>query len=267
MSISQSNCVTNIDRKSILGHDSAWKISNFGVAQFMHNYDPELLAKIKEKALNLKKDFAIHKHLDLTFITGADRYIPEINQLINNSKRLDDISKLIGMKMESYPLSIVSSTITFMSSADGAADWHSYGVAVTELIPLSISEQIQGGNLEIYNGITEEGKAILESGEVITSNKIIGLDHKCGYSTLGQFIGILHRTAPISIGERVTLVLNLRSQEKSFIDDNRMFYLAADNDLNSDWVHELKQDVWNNQLPAYRKYMHKPDEIGKADLI
>ncbi|TIN92161.1 MAG: hypothetical protein E5Y06_24620 [Mesorhizobium sp.] len=74
------------------------------------------------------------------------------------------------------------------------------------------------------------------------------------YATLGQFLGVLHRTAPIRFGERVTLVLNQRSVAKPYVDDNRMFYLAADNDQNREWVNELAEDVWTNQLPAYRRF-------------
>ncbi|TIQ01565.1 MAG: hypothetical protein E5X50_32465, partial [Mesorhizobium sp.] len=37
-------------------------------------------------------------------------------------------------------------------------------------------------------------------------------------------------------------------------DDNRMFYLAADNDQDRAWVNELADDVWTNQLPAYRRH-------------
>ncbi|TIX48743.1 MAG: hypothetical protein E5V33_30370, partial [Mesorhizobium sp.] len=52
----------------------------------------------------------------------------------------------------------------------------------------------------------------------------------------------------------VTLVLNQRSVAKPYVDDNRMFYLAADNDHDREWVNELADDVWNNQLPAYRRF-------------
>ncbi|QPC95292.1 hypothetical protein GA829_26590 [Mesorhizobium sp. INR15] len=74
------------------------------------------------------------------------------------------------------------------------------------------------------------------------------------YATLGQFLGVLHRTAPIQHGSRVTLVLNQRSVAKPYVDDNRMFYLAADNDQDREWVNELADDVWANQLPAYRRH-------------
>ena len=85
-----------MSREAIIGHDTAWKISQFGVAQYRHGYDPALLAAIEDAALKLKASHAVHKHLDLTFITGADRYIPEIKELINDKLRLERLSDMMG---------------------------------------------------------------------------------------------------------------------------------------------------------------------------
>ena len=211
---------------------------------------------IKFKALELKDKQAQQKHLDLTFITGADRFIPEINELFHDKLRLERLSDYAGTKLEPYPLSIVGSTVTYMGPADkdGTVDWHCDGVPVTELIPLDISDPIIGGELEIYLGNCEVGKSLTDDGKVLNPTQILTLPHKMGYSTLGQFHGILHRIAPIKYGHRLTLVLNSRSVERSFIDDNRMFYLAADTDQSDEWVNEMAQDVWEHQLPAYRSF-------------
>lgn len=263
-----------ISREAIIGHDTAWKVSNFGAAQYLHGYDPEILEAIRLKALQLKEQYAVHKHLDLTFITGADRYIPEIKELMHDRLRLERLSDMMGTQLEPYPLSIVGSTVTFMNPKDGAVDWHSDGVPITELVPLSISDPIVGGHLEIYCDNADKGRAILEKGQELPRNKILKIDHKMQYATLGQFVGVLHRTAPIKLGDRVTLVLNQRSKVKPFVDDNRMFYLAADNDVDRSWVQELADDVWNNQLPAYRRWeeghaVREPAqeaELEQADL-
>ena len=246
----------SISREAILGHESAWQISDFGAAQFRHHYDPELLATIARKARELKAERAHQKHLDLTFITGADRYIPEINDLIHDARRLDTLSQLAGTKLEPYPLPIVGSTVTFMGpqGGDGTVDWHCDGVPVTELVPLEISDPIIGGELEIYMDNCEVGKAKVHRGEALPESQILRIPHRMGYSTLGHFLGVLHRTAPIRYGQRLTLVLNLRSHERPFVDDNRIFYLAADTDQESEWVHDVVNDVWQHQLPAYRRY-------------
>ncbi len=257
MNVNHTNLVRqSITREAIVGHDTSWKISDLGAVQFNHGYDPELLEAIKVKALELKDQEAQQKHLDLTFITGADRFIPEINELVHDKSRLERLSDYAGTKLEPYPLSIVGSTVTYMGpqEKDGTVDWHCDGVPVTELIPLDISDPIIGGELEIYLGNCEIGKSITDAGKTPEPSKILTMPHKMGYSTLGQFHGILHRTAPIKYGHRLTLVLNSRSVERSFIDDNRMFYLAADTDQQDEWVKEMAEDVWANQLPAYRNF-------------
>jgi len=244
----------SISRQAIVGHETAWCVSDLGAVQFRHSYDPELLNAIKRKALELKGDRATRKHLDLTFITGADRFIPEIKELINDRPRLDALSNFAGTKLEPYPLSTVGSTVTFMSPTDGAVDWHCDGVPVTELIPLEITDPIIGGELEIYLGDCEVGRSKVNQNLTLPERNVLRVPHNMGYSTLGHFLGILHRTAPIQYGNRITLVLNLRSVEKPFVDDNRLFYLAADTDQESEWVHEMTKDVWENQLPAYRRF-------------
>lgn len=245
----------SISREAIIGHESSWKVSNLGAVQFQHDYDPEVLESIARQALALKQERAHQKHLDLTFITGADRYIPTINELIRDKARLEQLSDYAGTTLEPYPLSVVGSTVTFMGPADqdGTVDWHCDGVPVTELIPLAISDPIIGGELELFLGDCETGKAMTDVGKAPGQGDILRIAHKMGYSTLGQFHGILHRTSPIKYGHRLTLVLNLRSVERSFIDDNRMFYLAADTDLDDSWIQEMAEDMWNNQLPAYRR--------------
>ena len=243
----------SVNREAILGHETSWKVSDLGMVQFRHGYDPEILEAIRQSALRLKEEHAYRKHLDLTFITGADRYIPEIRDLIHDQRRLDRLSEFAGTKLEPYPLSVVGTTVTFMSPKDGAVAWHSDGVPVTELVPLSISNPIIGGELEIYQGNCEEGKARIERGDPILEHEILRVPHKMNHSTLGQFVGVLHRTRPISYGERITLVLNSRSVERSFVDDNRMFYLAADNDHDRVFVEEMAKDVFDHQLPAYRR--------------
>jgi hypothetical protein len=259
----------SVSREAILGHETAWQVSDLGATQFRHNYDPELLKIIKRKALALKAELAHRKHLDLTFITGADRYIPEIRELMNDAGRLDTLSSLAGTKLEPYPLSIVGSTVTFMGpqEGDGTVDWHCDGVPVTELIPLDISDPIIGGELEIYMDNCEAGKAKVNRQESLPEANILRMPHRMEYSTLGHFLGVLHRTTPIRYGHRLTLVLNLRSQERPFVDDNRVFYLAADTDQQSDWVQDVVQDVWDKQLPAYRRFeAMRTGQIASTDV-
>lgn len=255
----------SVSREAILGHDTSWKVSDLGLVQFRHGYDPALLEAIREKALEIKEEHSVHKHLDLKYIPAAHKHIPEIDQLINDPKRLDRLSEYAGTRLEPYPISVIKSAITFMGPDDGSIEWHADGVPLTELIPLSISNPIVGGELEVFLGNTDEAQARQENGEYIKKHEAMRVPHKMNFSTLGQMLGVLHRTRPIQFGERITLNLNLRSAEKPYIDDNRLFYLAADNDEDRSWVDEVVADLWQRQLPAYRQKQKSHNMIPVPD--
>lgn len=244
-----------IDRESIIGAPTHWKISNFGMAQYKHQYDEDLLGKILRKALAIKEEAAVKRHLNLKYIRGAHRYIREISKLHHDRTRLARLSQLVGADLEPYPISIAGSTITFMGpeDGDGTIDWHSDGVPVTELVPLSM-EDVDGCELEVYCGNHETGQALLADGQEIPTDQILKVQHRMGSSTLGQFIRVLHRTTPMQRGTRVTLVLNQRSRDKAYVDDNALYYLGADNPDFS-WLDEVVTDVRSRQLPSYEATM------------
>ena len=247
--------ITALSRDEILGAPSYWRVSNLGVVQARHDYDRGLLQTILAKALALKEDKALKRHLNLRYIRGAQRFIPEINELIHDALRLDRVSTLAGTELEPYPISIIGSIITFMGpeDGDGAIAWHCDGVPVSELIPLAI-EDLDGGELQVFQGSADHGLALLEQGQALPEKRICKVQHRLGYSTLGQFLRILHRTAPIRRGTRVTLNLNLRSRDRAFVDDNNLVYLAADNP-DFAFAPELMDDVRRHQLPAYRAFI------------
>ena len=245
----------DIPRDAIIGNPTHWKVSDLGVVQFKHAYDQQLLNRILEKALSLKKEIAIKRHLNLRYIREAQRYIPEINDLIYDAQRLNFLSELAGTELEPYPISVICSIVTFMSAddGDGTIEWHTDGVPVTELIPLAM-ERTEGGELLIYQGNSEVGLSLLSQQVSLPDEQIMWIPHRVGFSTLGQMIRVLHRTAPITEGLRVTLNMNLRSHAKPFIDDNSLVYLGADNP-DPGWEMEILRDVREHQLPAYKAWM------------
>lgn len=244
-----------LSRTDIIGSPTHRKISELGIVQFRHHYDSDLLDRILRRAVALKAEKAEKRHLDLTYIRGAQRFIPEINDLIYDASRLDRVSALAGTPLEPYPISVISSIVTFMGpkDQDGAITWHCDGVPVSELIPLAM-EEVEGGELEIYRGNPEVGLSRLEQGIQPRARQLIKVKHRLGCSTMGQFFRVMHRTAPIRHGYRVTLNLNLRSRDKPFIDDNSLVYLGADNP-DGTWIPELLKDVSERQLPAYKAVM------------
>jgi hypothetical protein len=240
-----------MSREQIVGRPSSYQVSDLGVVQAAHGYDPELLRHILERALALKQAYAQKRHLDLNFIRGAHLLIPEILDLVQARGRLDRLSALAGTRLEVYPLSVISSIITFTSPApdDGSIGWHADGIPVTELVPLAI-EDLEGGELELYRGDFDHGLARVARGETIGEAEILRLRHAMGYSVCGQLMRLMHRVRPVTRGYRVTLNLNLRSAERPWLDDNSLTYLAADNP-DMAWLDDYVDDVRSRVLPAY----------------
>jgi hypothetical protein len=238
-----------MERQEIIRAPSYHQVSNLGVVQFKHEYDEDILARILKRALELKDMNAEKRHLNLKYIRGAHRYIPEIRELVESRGRLERLSHLAGTRLENYPLSIISTIVTFMGADedDGSIVWHADGIPVTELVPLDVAD-LEGGELELYRGSADAGLALQAGGESPTDTLCV--DHRLGYSVLGQLMRIMHRVRPITRGYRITLNMNLRSFERPFIDDNSMCYLAADNPDFS-WQNEYLRDLKERVLPAY----------------
>ena len=159
-----------------------------------------------------------------------------------------------GTRVEPYPLSVIASIITFSGPAetDSTIKWHADGVPATELVPLAM-ENLIGGELEIFRGPAEVGLARQARGMEFLQDETIRVQHKLGYSVLGQLMRLMHRVTPITSGYRITLNMNVRSAERPYIDDNSMCYLAADNP-DFAWTDEYTKDVQERQLPAYLRH-------------
>ncbi|MER7859294.1 hypothetical protein ABTX61_09340 [Amycolatopsis japonica] len=237
------------NRSELIGKKTHWQISDLGVIQQDHQYDPELLEVICQKAVAIKEEVSAKRHLNLRYIRQAHVHIPEILELVYYPGRLDLLSTLAETTLEPYPLSVIASTITFMGATpdDGAIDWHADGVPVTEIIPLEIHD-LTGGALQIYRGDYEVGLNKVHSGDTLAD--LVSIPHRIGASTLAQLMRVLHRTEPITTGHRISLNLNLRSRDKPYIDDNAAYYLAADNP-DYKWVDQYLDDVRARQVPAY----------------
>lgn len=241
-----------VSRADLIGYHSHLKVSDLGVHQAEHHYPDELLAQILDQALELKADQSQRRHLDLRYIPAAHTVIPEILDVVNYPGRLEALSEAAGVALEPYPVSVISSTITFMGAddADGVINWHADGVPITEIIPLQISPDAIGGDLRVYQGNYDEGMARLERGDEFVDTELTRFPHRMGSHTVAQLMRVLHSTDPMLAGARISLNLNLRSAREPFIDDNPLYYLGADNPSFT-WVEEYISDVRTRQLPAY----------------
>jgi len=237
-------------REEIIGQPSHHQVSDLGVVQFRNSYDEQLLRTIAEKAKEIKDERSDKRHLDLKYIRGAHRFIPEISELFRSESRIEWLSELAGTRLEPYPISVISTIITFMDAhEDGSIMWHADGIPVTELVPLEMPD-LEGGELELYTGNSEVGLVRQERGEEIENSEILRVQHRTGHSILGQLMRLMHRVRPIISGYRITLNMNLRSYDKPYVDDNSMCYLGADNP-DFQWEREYVTDVKGRQLPAY----------------
>ena len=239
------------DRESIIGSPTYWKVSDLGIIQYRHNYDSSLLATIREKALELKSQLAHNMHKNHTYIRGAQDYIPEILELHHDPHRIAKLEELAQTPLEPYHISVITSSLTYMSSADGAIDWHSDGTPIAEVVPLIIDD-LAGGELQLYQGHSDVGLGELERDGEISPEKIMSVQHKVGCAVFGQFMGLLHRVRPVTKGRRISLNMTYRSKEKPYFDHNTMWFLGADNP-DFKWQDDYINDVKNNQLPAYMR--------------
>jgi len=247
----QLEIVFSMTRDEIIGEPSYTKSSNLGVVQFRHNYDQQILSHVAQKAQELRYTIAKKRQLNLKYIRGSHLHIPEINELVNAPGRLARLSEIAAVELEIYPLSIISSIITFQDAdSEGSIVWHTDGIPITEMVPLAI-DGLVGGELELYLGSSEVGLARLyEAHEEISDSKLVRVKHQLGFSILGQLMRLMHRVNPVTHGSRMTLNMNLRSAKRPFIDDNTMCYLAADNP-ELEWQSEYFEDVRSRQLPRY----------------
>jgi len=241
-------------REEIIGSPSFNQISDLGVVQFKNDYDSDLLSLILRRAIELKDQHAEARQLDLKYIRRAHEFIPEILDLAYCPARLARLTAFAGTRVEPYPLSVIASIITFSGPAetDSTIKWHADGVPATELVPLAM-ENLIGGELEIFRGPAEVGLARQARGMEFLQDETIRVQHKLGYSVLGQLMRLMHRVTPITSGYRITLNMNVRSAERPYIDDNSMCYLAADNP-DFAWTDEYTKDVQERQLPAYLRH-------------
>jgi hypothetical protein len=242
--------IFHMTRDEIIGEPSFTKSSDLGVIQFEHGYDMEIMSVIAAKAESMRYTVAEKRHLNLKYIRGAHEYIPEVLELVHAPGRLARLGALASIELEVYPLSVISSIITFQDAdSEGSIVWHTDGIPITEMVPLSI-DSLVGGELELYLGNSEVGLARIAAGKKIGDDETVRVTHRVGFSIFGQLMRLMHRVTPIEQGSRITLNLNLRSLRHPYIDDNTICYLAADNpDLT--WLDQYIHDVREQQLPRY----------------
>lgn len=127
------------------------RICDLGVAVLDHGYSPRLLARIRDRALELRHAGG-RRFLGLEHLRRAHVEIPEIETLMRDERQLRALSELAGVELEPYPLTTAASHINFYSPDTLPIALHSDGAAMVELIPLVADGDDDSGATLVYRG-------------------------------------------------------------------------------------------------------------------
>jgi hypothetical protein len=161
-----------------------------------------------------------------------------------------------GVELEPYPLTTAASHINFYSADTLPIALHTDGAAMVELIPLSATGRDDTGATLIYRGPPEDGEVVLQDGASLPSEKFERVPQKVGRSVLLQGRMLLHGADTVRGGQRITLVLVLRSAVEPWKDDNTLMRLMLDDDLDQiqeEWIKDIEQ----HKLPAFREMLNR----------
>jgi hypothetical protein len=229
------------------------RVSDLGFAVIDHSYEDELLARILHRARELRRA-AQCKFLGLEHLRAAHVQIPEVERLMRDRRRLAYLSEIAEVELEPYQVTTAASHINFYSANTLPIAMHTDGAAFVELIPLIASGSRGGGATLIFRGPRDEGELILREGRSLPDDSIEQIPQHVGRSVLLQGRMLLHGAETIPDGERITLVLAMRSIAEPWKDDNSLMRLMLDDDLEqiqTEWL----ADVVARKLPAFKRML------------
>ena len=206
--------------------------------------------RIANSATSLER-FASGKFLGLKHLRGAHQLIPEVAQLVNDPKRLADLSDICGIELEPYPFSKAGSHINYYEANRLTISYHTDGPPFVELIPLLLEGEQKGGSTLVFNGNPREGLSKQQLDREMSSAAAIALPHKLGNSILMQGRSLFHAAESLTRGRRITLVLPMRSKKQPWKDNNTLERLLLD-DNPEDVIDEWIKDAVERRFPALK---------------
>jgi hypothetical protein len=238
--------------RAITGIDDELKrVSDLAYARIRHSYDRQLLDRIERKSRAIADNYFAsasncdgNRFLGLRHIREAQRRIPEVQQLMTDSRRLERLSELAGTELAPYPIARASAHVNFYRPGEVPIEYHTDGAAMVELIPLCTSGSTNGGGTLIYRGPAEDGEYRLARGDHFDRDELEHIPQDTDHSVLMQGRRLLHRAESFADGERVTLVFALEAVGEPWKDDNTLMRLLLDDPLDTvldDWVHEAQR--------------------------
>ncbi|MFG2373084.1 hypothetical protein ACGFY9_16590 [Streptomyces sp. NPDC048504] len=165
-----------------------------------------------------------------------------------------DIYDLAQADLEPYPISRAASHINFYRPQEIPIEHHTEGAAMVELIPLYTSGNSDGGATLIHPGPPEEGRWELKRGRALNLDDHARVAQRTGHGVLTQGRRLLHTAEPLDDGERITLVLVMRSAAEPWKDGNSLARLLLDDPIEAvreEWINDQQY-----QADRYRTAAH-----------
>ncbi|WP_030019985.1 hypothetical protein [Streptomyces monomycini] len=236
---------------SITGHAyDVDAVCDLGYARYEHGYPEELLATVLDEARALARTEweaqSADRYLGLRHLRAAHEAIPAVKTLMHDQDRLRALSELAGTELEPYPITRAASHINFYRPGEVPIAHHTDGAAVVELIPLHTAGTDRGGSTLIFQGSPERGRQLLEQGRRLAADEHAAVPQRTGHAVLMQGRRLLHTAQPLHDGERITLVLVMRSAAEPWKDGNSLARLLLDDPLpavHDEWVRDQEHQA------------------------
>ncbi|MFF3276025.1 hypothetical protein ACFYWU_34580 [Streptomyces chrestomyceticus] len=231
---------------------------DLGYARYEHGYPQDLLATVLDEARALARTEweaqSADRYLGLRHLRAAHEAIPAVKTLLHDRDRLRTLSELAGTELEPYPITRAASHINFYRPGEVPIAHHTDGAALVELIPLHTVGTDRGGSTLIFRGSPERGRHLLEQGERLPVEDHAAVPQRMGHAVLLQGRRLLHTAQPLSDGERITLVLVMRSVTEPWKDGNSLARLLLDDPLaavHDEWVRDQQHQAAQFRATAH----------------
>jgi hypothetical protein len=233
-------------------------VSPLGYARYVHDYPADLLAGILQEARRAAEHEwearSADRYLKLRHLRAAHEIIPAVKTLMHDRARLEHLSELAQAELEPYPITRAASHINFYQPQEIPIEHHTDGAAMVELIPLYTSGNSDGGATLIHPGPPEEGRWELKQGRTLNLDDHARVAQRTGHGVLMQGRRLLHTAEPLDDGERITLVLVMRSAAEPWKDGNSLARLLLDDPIEAvceEWLNDQQY-----QADRYRTAAH-----------
>lgn len=141
------------------------------------------------------------------------------------------LSSVGGMDLvpTSYPHELAQLNFPPVDSSKPIVGWHHDKNAFVLVLMLHDPAEVEGGDLQYFDGTRYEGYDLLATGEDIPSERqVVPQFPGAGYGVLMQGSTLLHRATPLQApGDRISMVTSYDTRDVSYPDPNRMYFVTG----------------------------------------